>query len=136
MPTQIFVNRAVKNIERTRSFYAALGYEFNPQFSNDQALCMVVSDTIHVMLLAEPFFQTFTDKTIVDATKSTEVLVCLSCDSRDQVDTLVAKAVAAGGRTPRAAQDHGFMYGHGYEDPDGHIWELVHMVPNAAPPHP
>jgi predicted lactoylglutathione lyase len=136
MPTQIFVNLPVKNIERTRSFYAALGYEFNPQFSNDSALCMVVSDTIYVMLLAEPFFQTFTDKTIVDASKSTEVLVCLSCDSRDHVDTLVAKAAAAGGRVPRAAQDHGFMYGHGFEDPDGHIWELVYMVPNAALPHP
>jgi predicted lactoylglutathione lyase len=135
MPTQIFVNLPVKNIERTRAFYAALGYEFNPQFSNDSALCMVVSDTIYVMLLAEPFFQTFTDKTIVDATKNTEVLVCLSCDSREAVDTLVAKAVAAGGRTPRVAQDHGFMYGHGFEDPDGHIWELIHMVPNAAPPH-
>lgn len=135
MPTQIFVNLPVKNIERTRAFYTALGYEFNPQFSNDSALCMVVSDTIYVMLLAEPFFQTFTDKAIVDATKSTEVLVCLSCDSREAVNTLVAKAVAAGGRTPRPAQDHGFMYGHGYEDPDGHIWELIHMVPNAAPLH-
>ncbi len=136
MPTQIFVNLAVKNIERTRAFYSTLGYEFNPQFSNDNALCMIVSDTIYVMLLAEPFFQTFTDKAIVDATKNSEVLVCLSCDSREAVDALVAKAVAAGGRTPRPAQDHGFMYSHGYEDPDGHIWELVHMVPNAPPPHP
>lgn len=136
MPTQIFVNLAVKNVERTRSFYAALGYEFNPQFSNENALCMVVSDTIYVMLLAEPFFQTFIDKRIVDAKQSTEALLCLSCDSREAVDALVAKAVAAGGRTPRPAQDHGFMYGHGYEDPDGHLWELVYMVPNAAPPHP
>jgi uncharacterized protein len=136
MPTQIFVNLAVKSVERTRSFYSALGYEFNPQFSNENALCMVVSDTIYVMLLAEPFFQTFIDKTIVNAKKSTEALLCLSCDSREAVDALVAKAVAAGGRTPRPAQDHGFMYGHGYEDPDGHLWELVYMVPNAAPPHP
>ena len=136
MPTQIFVNLAVKNVVRTRSFYSALGYEFNPQFSNENALCMVVSDTIHVMLLAEPFFQTFIDKRIVDAMTSTEALLCLSCDSREAVDALVAKAVAAGGRTPRPAQDHGFMYGHGYEDPDGHLWELVYMVPSADPPHP
>jgi predicted lactoylglutathione lyase len=136
MSTQIFVNLPVKNVERTRAFYSALGYQFNPQFSNESALCMVVSDTIFVMLLAEPFFQTFTAKPIANAHESTEVLVCLSCASRAEVDGLVAKAVAAGGRTPRAAQDHGFMYGHGFEDPDGHIWELVFMDPNAAPPHP
>ncbi|MFO1340702.1 MAG: VOC family protein [Burkholderiaceae bacterium] len=135
MPTQIFVNLPVKNVERTRAFFSALGYQFNPQFSNDSALCMVVSDTIHVMLLAEPFFQSFTAKPIADATKSTEVLVCLSCDSRAEVDGLVAKALAAGGSAPRAPQDHGFMYGHGFEDLDGHIWELVHMVPGAEVQH-
>jgi uncharacterized protein len=87
-----------------------------------------------VMLLAEPFFQTFTGKPIADATKSTEVLLCLSCNSRAEVDTLVAKALAGGGAAPRAPQDHGFMYGHGFEDPDGHVWELMHMDPNAVPP--
>jgi predicted lactoylglutathione lyase len=134
MPTQIYVNLPVKNVERSRAFFSALGYSFNPHFSNDSALCMVVSDTIYVMLLAEPFFQTFTGKPIADATRSTEVLVCLSCDSWVEVDTLVAKALAAGGTAPRAPQDHGFMYGHGFEDPDGHIWELMHMDPNAVPP--
>ena len=134
MPTQIYVNLPVKNIERSRAFFSALGYSFNPQFSNDTALCMVVSDTIYVMLLAEPFFQTFTGKPIADATKNTEVLVCLSCSSRAEVDAQVAKALAAGGTSPRAPQDHGFMYGHGFEDPDGHIWELMYMDPNAAPP--
>lgn len=133
-PTQIFVNLPVKNIERSRAFFSALGYSFNPQFSNDSALSMIVSDTIYVMLLAEPFFQTFTAKPIADATKSTEVLVCLSCGSRAEVDALVAKALAAGGTAPRAPQDHGFMYGHGFEDPDGHIWELVYMEPGAVPP--
>lgn len=133
-PTQIFVNLPVKNIERSRAFFSALGYSFNPQFSNDSALSMIVSDTIYVMLLAEPFFQTFTAKPIADATKSTEVLVCLSCASRAEVDALVAKALAAGGTAPRAPQDHGFMYGHGFEDPDGHIWELVYMEPGAVPP--
>ncbi len=136
MPTQIFVNLPVKNVERSRAFFSALGYSFNPQFSNDSALCMVVSDTIYVMLLSEAFFQGFTAKPIADATKSTEVLVCLSCDGRAAVDALVAKALAAGGTAPRPAQDHGFMYSHGFEDPDGHIWELVWMDPNAAPPHP
>jgi predicted lactoylglutathione lyase len=134
--TQIFVNLPVKNVERSCAFFSALGYSFNPQFSNDSALCMVVSDTIHVMLLAEPFFQTFTAKPIADASRSTEVLICLSCASRAEVDGLVAKALAAGGTAPRAPQDHGFMYGHGFEDPDGHIWELMYMDPSAAPPQP
>ncbi|MFO1340835.1 MAG: VOC family protein [Burkholderiaceae bacterium] len=135
MPTQIFVNLPVKNVERSRAFFSALGYSFNPQFSNDSALCMIVSDTIYVMLLAEPFFQGFTAKPIADATKSTEVLVCLSCDSRAEVDALVAKALAAGGTAPRAPQDHDFMYGHGFEDLDGHVWELVYMVPGADVQH-
>jgi predicted lactoylglutathione lyase len=134
MNTQIFVNLPVKNVERTRAFFSSLGYTFNEQFSNESAICMVVSDTIHVMLLVESFFQTFTKKPVADATKSTEVLVCLSCDSRAEVDALVAKALAAGGAAPNAPQDHGFMYAHGYEDLDGHQWELVYMDPNAAVP--
>jgi predicted lactoylglutathione lyase len=94
---------------------------------------MVVSDTIYVMLLVESFFQSFTNKPIADATKTTEVLICLSCNSRAEVDGLVAKAVAAGGKTPRPPQDHGFMYGHAFEDLDGHIWELMYMDAAAAP---
>jgi predicted lactoylglutathione lyase len=136
MATQIFVNLPVREVERTRTFFASLGFEFNPQFSNEQALCMVVSETIFVMLLVEEFFKTFTKKPIVDARKSTEVLVCLSCESRAKVDDLVAKALTAGGTAPNPKQDHGFMYGHGFEDLDGHVWELVYMDPNAAPPHP
>ncbi len=88
---------------------------------------MVVSDGIYVMLLTQEFFKTFTKKPVADATKSTEVLVCLSCDSRAEVDELVAKALAAGGKAPNAPQDHGFMYQHGFDDLDGHGWELVHM---------
>jgi uncharacterized protein len=128
MNKQIYVNLPVKNLERTKAFFASLGFSFNQQFTNDDAACMVVSDSIYVMLLLEKFFQTFTHKAIADTDKVTEVLVCLSCDSRDQVDDMVAKAVAAGGKAPRAPQDHGFMYGHGFEDLDGHTWELVHMV--------
>ena len=127
MAQQIFVNLPVKDLERSKAFFGKLGYSFNPQFTNEQGACMVISETIYAMLLTEPFFQTFTKKPVADATKSTEVLVCLSCESRAQVDELVAKARAAGGKVPRQAQDHGFMYSHGYEDPDGHTWELVHM---------
>ncbi|MGY4830652.1 VOC family protein [Sphaerotilaceae bacterium SBD11-9] len=133
--TQIFVNLPVKDLPQSRAFFESLGYNFNPQFSNDQGACLVISDTIFAMLLTEPFFQTFTKKQIVDARKSTEVLICLSCNSKAEVDALVAKAVKAGGTTPGAPQDHGFMYSHSFEDLDGHVWELVHMDPNAAPPN-
>jgi predicted lactoylglutathione lyase len=133
MARQIFVNLPVKDLKRTVSFFTALGYRFNPQFTDENATCMIVSDDIFVMLLVEPFFKTFTKKAVADATKSTEVLVCLSCDSRAEVDALVKKAVVAGGTTPSPAQDHGFMYQHGYQDLDGHLWELVYMEPNAQP---
>jgi hypothetical protein len=136
MSRQIFVNLPIKNMERSKAFFGALGFSFNPQFTNDQGACMVISDTIYVMLLVEPFFQTFTKKQIADADKTTEVLICLSCDSRAEVDELVRKAVAGGASTPKAPQDHGFMYGHGFQDLDGHIWELMYMDLNAAPPHP
>jgi hypothetical protein len=135
MARKIFVNLPIKDMERTKAFFTALGFSFNPQFTNDQGACMVVAEDIYVMLLVEPFFQTFTKKPISDAKKSTEVLVCLSCDSREEVDALVKKALAAGGTAPNAPQDHGFMYGHGFDDLDGHGWELVWMDPAAAPPH-
>jgi uncharacterized protein len=135
MARKIFVNLPIKEMARTRSFFSALGFDFNPQFSNEQGACMVISEDIFAMLLVEPFFQGFTKKPIADATKATEVLVCLSCESRAEVDDLVRKALAAGGKAPNAPQDHGFMYGHGFEDLDGHQWELVWMDPNAAPPH-
>jgi hypothetical protein len=133
MPQQIFVNLPVKDLERSKAFFTHLGYSVNPQFTNEQAACIVISDTIYAMLLVEPFFQTFTKKPISDAKASTEVLLCLSCDSREQVDTLVTKALEAGGKTPMDKQDHGFMYGHGFEDPDGHQWELMFMDMSAAP---
>ena len=136
MSRQIYVNLPIKNMERSKAFFGALGFSFNPQFTNEQGACMVISDAIYVMLLVEPFFQTFTKKQIADAGKTTEVLICLSCESRAEVDELVRKALAAGGTAPNAPQDHGFMYGHGFTDPDGHIWELMYMDPNAAPPHP
>jgi predicted lactoylglutathione lyase len=134
MARQIFVNLPIADMERSKAFFTALGFSFNPQFTNDQGACMVISDTIYAMLLVKPFFKTFIDTEIADATKTTEVLTCLSCDSRAEVDELVKKAVAAGGKPHRQPQDHGFMYGHGFTDPDGHVWELVYMDPNAAPP--
>ncbi|HZV98361.1 MAG TPA: VOC family protein [Methylophilaceae bacterium] len=131
MARQIYVNLPVKDLAKTQAFFTALGFSFNPQYTNESAACMVVSEDIYVMLLVESFFQTFINKNISDATKSTEVLVCLSCESRTEVDELVAKAKSAGGTVPREPQDHGFMYAHGFEDLDGHIWELVYMEPQA-----
>lgn len=135
MHKQIFINLPCRNLPASKAFFEALGYSFNPQFTDANAACMVVQEgSIHAMLLVEPFFKTFTDKAIADTRTSTEVLLCLSCESRAEVDELVAKAVAAGGTTPRAPQDLGFMYGHGFQDLDGHLWELVFMDPNAQMP--
>jgi predicted lactoylglutathione lyase len=131
MAKQIFVNLPVKELQRSVAFFTRLGFKFEPRFTDENATCMIVGENIFVMLLVERFFKTFTTKELCDTTKSTEVLVCLSCDSRAQVDELVAKAVAAGGAAPRTPQDHGFMYGHGFEDLDGHIWELVYMQASA-----
>lgn len=131
---QIFVNLPIQNMERSQAFFRSLGYDFNPQFTNDQGAALVLGENLFAMLLVKPFFQTFTKKTIVDAKKNVEVLVCLSCSSRAEVDALVQKARDAGGSVPNAPQDHGFMYSHSFEDLDGHVWELVYMDPNAAPP--
>ena len=135
MSRQMFVNLPIKNMAKSQAFFKSLGFSFNPQFTNDQGACMVVSENHnYVMLLVEPFFQGFTKKAIADATKTTEVLICLSCDSRAEVDALVKKALAGGGTAPNPAQDHGFMYSHGFTDLDGHVWEVMWMDPNAAPP--
>ena len=131
MATRIFVNLPVKSLEKSVRFFTALGYTFDPRFTDESATCMIVAEDIFVMLLTEPKFQAFTPKPICDATKATEVLVCLSCESRAQVDELVRRAVAAGGTTYNQPQDHGFMYGHGFQDLDGHIWELMYMDPAA-----
>jgi uncharacterized protein len=133
MATQIYVNLPVKNLDKSVAFFTALGFKFNPQFTDENATCMIVSENIYVMLLVESYFKTFTPKPISDAKKTTEVLLCLSCDSRAEVDAQVAKAVAAGGSTPNTAKDHGFMYQHGFEDLDGHLWELAYMDMSAFP---
>lgn len=133
MHKQIYVNLPVKDLARSRAFFSSLGFDFNPQFSNDQGACMIIGENIFAMLLAEPFFQGFTSKPISNARETTEVLTCLSCESREEVDALVAKALAAGGRAPNPKQDHGFMYGHGFEDLDGHVWELSYMDMGSIP---
>lgn len=133
MPRQIYVNLSVKDLKRSVEFFTRLGFTFNPKFTNENATCMIVADDIFVMLLVEKFFQSFTDKPVCDATKSTEVMMALSCDSRAEVDELVRKALAAGGITPRPPQDLGFMYSQDFEDPDGHIWEPFYMEPDAEP---
>jgi len=127
MARQIYVNLPVSDLDKSRQFFTTLGFGFDPKFSNENAACMLVGENIFVMLLVEHYFKTFINKTICDARQCTEVLVCLSCDSREEVDDLVAKAVAAGGSVPRDPQDFGFMYGHAFEDLEGHIWELVYM---------
>jgi predicted lactoylglutathione lyase len=132
MHKQIFVNLPVKDLARSRAFFARLGFTFNEQFSNDDGACLILGENIFAMLLAERFFQTFTGKPVADASETTEVLTCLSCESRAEVDALVAKAIDAGGRAPNPKRDHGFMYGHGFEDLDGHVWELAWMD-RAAP---
>lgn len=133
MTPQIFVNLPVQNLPRSVAFFTALGFGFNPQFTDETGTCMVVSDSIFVMLLTHEKFKMFTPKPIADAAQTTEVLVCLSAESREKVDDLVRKAVAAGGSTHSAPQDHGFMYGHGFQDLDGHLWEVAYMDLSAWP---
>jgi len=131
MATKIFVNLPVKDLDKSVEFFTKLGYTFNPQFTDETATCMIVGEDIFVMLLTREKFQTFTPKEICDATKSTEVLVSLTADSREKVDEIVRKAVAAGGSTYNEPQDYGFMYQHGFQDLDGHIWETFFMEPSA-----
>ena len=129
MSTKIFVNFPVRDLKRSMAFYDKLGFKNNPQFTDETAACMVISEEIFVMLLTHAKFKEFTPKAIDDASKSTEVLVALSCESREKVSEMVRAAVSAGGSTYAAAKDYGFMYQHGFQDPDGHIWEVIWMDP-------
>ena len=132
MHKQIYVNLPVKDLAKSKAFFEAVGYTFNPNFTNDKGAGMELGENLYAMLLAEDFARTFTPKTFPDAKTHTTGWVCLSCESREEVDALVAKAKAAGGNIPSEAQDHGFMYGHGFEDLDGHVWEFMYMEPGAA----
>ena len=130
----IYINLPVESVERSRAFYAGLGFGFNEDFSNEDAVSVVLADNIFVMLLAKPFFASFTDKPIADAHASSEVINCLSCESRERVDELVKRAVQHGGKPHREPKEQSFMYGHGFEDPDGHLWEVMHMPVSAGEP--
>ena len=140
MAKMIFVNLPVSDLARSTAFYQAIGGEKNPQFSDDTASCMVFSESIYVMLLTHDKYRQFTSKKIADAKATSQVLICLSADSRDAVDDMVAKAQGAGGGAdPGPKQDHGFMYGRSFEDPDGHHWEVMWMDVGGArgnPPRP
>ncbi|MFP8832843.1 VOC family protein [Hydrogenophaga sp. XSHU_21] len=133
MPTKLFVNLPVADLPRSRHFYTALGFTLNPRFSNEQAACVAISEHLFVMLLVKPFFQGFTHLPLADPSKATAVLNALECDSRDEVNGFVQRALAAGGTTPNPPQDHGFMFQHGFADPDGHQWEVFFMDEAAAP---
>jgi len=127
MIKQIALNVPVADLPRSLAFFKALGFSHNPEFTGDAAACVVISETISVMLTTHLKFREFTPKAICDTTKAVEVLICLSCGSREEVDDLVAKALAAGGTTYDKPEDFGFMYTHSFVDPDGHGWGLFHM---------
>lgn len=127
MKTKIFVNIPVKELNKSVDFFTKLGFNFNPQFTDENATCMIVGEDIFVMLLVEKFFKSFTKKEICDTSKSTEAILALSVESREKVDQMIDKAVGAGGSEPREKQDHGWMYGRSFEDIDGHLWEVFFM---------
>jgi uncharacterized protein len=136
MASQIFVNLPVKDLNRSIEFFTKLGYTFNPQFTDENATCMIIGENIYAMLLVESYFRTFTDREVIDAWKGVESIVALALDSREQVDDQIAKARDAGATIPREPQDYGFMYQHAFQDPDGHLWEVFHMDPSAVPETP
>jgi predicted lactoylglutathione lyase len=133
MSRKLFVNLPVKELDRSVRFFTALGFSFNAHFTDETATCMIVSESSFVMLLTEEKFKQFTPKQLCDTKQATEVLLCLSAESRAEVDQLVAKAVAAGGSLYKEPIDFGFMYGHSFQDPDGHQWEVMFMEPEAVP---
>lgn len=134
MNTQIFLNLPVADLAKSREFFKALGYSFNEQFSDDTAACVVISEHIYVMILTHAKFCEFSPNPICDTAEATEVLIALSCESREELEELVKKAVAAGGSTYAEPKDYGFMIQHSFRDLDGHCWELVYMEPGADCP--
>ena len=129
---KVFVNLAVKDLKRSMDFFGALGFTFNPQFTDDNAACMVISSDAYAMLLTEPFFRDFTRREPANTATHTEALIAVSCDTRGEVDELLSKALAAGGSRAMESKDHGFMYVSSFYDPDGHHWEVFWMDPAAV----
>lgn len=133
MSKQVIFNLPVRDLEKSKAFFASLGFGFNPNMSNESAAMVVIEEgKISAMLTTEAFFKSLIDKPVAQAKEASEVIICLVCDSRDEVACLVEKAVAAGGRTPHPLEDHGFMVTQGFEDLDGHLWNLVWMNPQAS----
>jgi predicted lactoylglutathione lyase len=127
MTRQIYVNLPVKDLNKTVEFFTKLGFTFNPQFTDENATCMIIDSNIFVMLLVEKYFGTFTKKAISDTTKDTEVIIALSTESREKVDEMLSNVLKAGGSEPREPQDHGWMYGRSFQDINGHLWEVIYM---------
>jgi len=132
MATKIYVNLPVKDLPRSVRFFQTMGFGFNPQLSDETAACVAISDDIFAMLLTEAKFREITRRPVADTTRTTEVLTCLSVESRTRVDQLVDRALAQGGKEVREPEDHGFMFGRSFSDLDGHIWEIIYMAPEAA----
>ncbi|MGC3967241.1 MAG: VOC family protein [Pirellulales bacterium] len=130
MPRKIFVNLPVRDLAKSIEFFTKLGYKFNPQFTDETATCMIISEEIYSMLLTHEKFKTFTHQEVADAKKTTEVILALSYDSREEVDKMVDAAIAAGGKKFREPADHGFMYERSFQDLDGHVWEAFWMDPS------
>ena len=130
MSRMIFVNLPISDLEKSKTFYTALGFSINPQFSDDTAACVVVSDTIFLMILTHPKFDSFLTKPRADTSKTTSALIALSCDSRAAVDTMTDAALKSGGSEPKPASDHGFMYTRTFMDPDGNVFEPLWMDPS------
>jgi len=124
---KLFVNLAVRDLKKSMGFFSALGFAFDPQFTDEKGACLIVSDHAFVMLLTEPFFKTFTRRDVCDTMRNTEALLAVDCSSRDEVNAMVKAAIAAGGSHAVEAQDHGFMYGWSFYDLDGHHWEVLWM---------
>lgn len=133
MAKQLFLNLPVKDLNRSVEFFTALGFSFNPDFTDENATCMIVNDGAYVMLLVEGYFKTFISKGIADTSGTAEAIVAFSVDSREAVDDTIRKALTSGGTPAQEAQDYGFMYNHSFQDPDGHLWEVMWMDP-AGPP--
>lgn len=128
---QIFVNLPVKDLQKTIEFFKQLGFEFNRQFTDENAACLVIGENIYAMLLVEPFFRSFIKKEIADASSHAEAIIGISAESREQVDEVAGKALAAGATQYSEPMDHGFMYSRSFQDPDGHLWELIYMDASA-----
>ncbi|MGN6793044.1 MAG: VOC family protein [Streptosporangiaceae bacterium] len=133
MPTKIYVNLPVKDLARSAEFFTKLGFSFDERFSNDEAGCLIISDHIYAMLITEPFFRTFTTKDLADASKTTETIVALELDSRQQVDQMAARALESGGSPASQPMEQDGVYERSFADPDGHLWEVFHMDPAAVP---